>query len=216
MDWSMVYEDRSFDYLNLATLGTVIAREIAHHFDANGIKYQNGTRVPNDSLLDENDLPNSGFEEYINCQTGVCYQPRINMTIPLTGQIFSYHVTQLTLNERLSEAVGLRLAHDTLDRLRSNETLLPWIGDRGDIGFDRLFYLAYAQMHCTKSPLTSSYVSLYEDEQLPSRIRVFLSASSNQHLSQAWNCPRGSGIVPSCTCSVFPDLPINDFAVDSE
>lgn len=61
-------------------------------------------------------------------------------------------------------------------------------------------------MYCTKLPLTSSYVSLYEDEQLPSRVRIFVSASNNRLLGEAWNCPEGSRIIPGFTCSVFPYL----------
>ena len=68
-------------------------------------------------------------------------------------------------------------------------------------------------MQCTKSPLTSSYVSLYEDEQLPSRIRIFVSASNNRLLGEAWNCADGSQIIPSSTCSVFPYLESNDDGV---
>lgn len=68
-------------------------------------------------------------------------------------------------------------------------------------------------MQCTKSPLTSSYVSLYEDEQLPSRIRIFVSASNNRLLGEAWNCADGSRIIPSSTCSVFPYLESNDDGV---
>lgn len=61
-------------------------------------------------------------------------------------------------------------------------------------------------MHCTKSPLTSSYISLYENEQLPSRIRIFVSASNNKLLGETWKCPDGSRIMPSYTCDVFPYL----------
>ena len=37
IDWSTKYDELSFDYIILATLGNVIAHQIAHHFDANGI-----------------------------------------------------------------------------------------------------------------------------------------------------------------------------------
>lgn len=59
-------------------------------------------------------------------------------------------------------------------------------------------------MYCTKSSLTSSYISLYESEDLPSRIRVFVSASNNKLLAEAWKCPIGSQIAPNDICSVFP------------
>lgn len=53
-------------------------------------------------------------------------------------------------------------------------------------------------------PLTSSYVSLYESEDLPSRIRVFVSASNNKLLGEAWKCALGSQVASNDICSVFP------------
>ncbi|XP_034175923.2 endothelin-converting enzyme homolog [Osmia lignaria lignaria] len=199
IDWSTKYDELSFDYIILATLGNVIAHQIAHHFDANGIYYWNGTRDTENSLL-------SDKEDYINNERNILYQNPMNMTISSSGQTVAYEILQLSLNERLSEAMGLRLAYDTLGRLRSPEEVhLPWL----KLKFDQLFYLTYAQMHCTKSPLTSSYISLYENEQLPSRIRIFVSASNNKLLGKAWDCPEGSQIMPSYTCTPFPYLQCN-------
>lgn len=62
-------------------------------------------------------------------------------------------------------------------------------------------------------PFTSSYVSLYESEDLPSRIRVFVSASNNVFLGQAWNCPLGSQIAPNDVCSVFPYIETKEAAM---
>ncbi|XP_003707770.2 endothelin-converting enzyme 1 [Megachile rotundata] len=204
IDWSTKYNELSFDYIILATLGNVIAHQIAHHFDANGIYYWNGIRDTENSLLSDND-------DY--SQRNIFYQNPMNMTIPSTGQTVTYEILQMSLNERLSEAMGLRLAYDTLDRLRSpgrnsefQEVHLPWL----KLNFDQLFYLTYAQTHCTKSPLTSSYISLYENEQLPSRIRIFVSASNNKLLGKAWKCPDGSQIMPSYTCTPFPYLECDD------
>ncbi|XP_076243957.1 endothelin-converting enzyme homolog [Calliopsis andreniformis] len=207
IDSSFMYDEFSFDYMLLASLGTIIAHQIAHHFDANGIYYWNGTREAENSLLNDNDSMNSNFKEYIDCQRNILYQDPRTMELPSTGQLVSYQIMQLTLNERLSETMGLRLAYDTLNRLRSpTEDSLPWL----ELNFDQLFYLTYAQMYCTKSPLTSSYVKLYEDEQLPSRIRIFVSASNNRLLGEAWKCPEGSQIIPSSTCSIFPYLESKD------
>lgn len=33
----MNYNEFSFDYIKMATIGNIIAQQIAHHFDANGI-----------------------------------------------------------------------------------------------------------------------------------------------------------------------------------
>ncbi|XP_031365537.1 neprilysin-3-like isoform X2 [Apis dorsata] len=205
IDWSMNYNEYnkfSFDYIKMAIIGNIIAHQIAHHFDANGIYYWNGTRNAKNSLLND-DKSKYNFNEYINYHRND--QNYMSMTLSFTGQNVNYEISQLTLNERLSEITGLRLAYDTLARLRSKKDYLPWL----ELDFNQLFYLTYAQMYCTKSPLTSSYISLYENEQLPNRIRIFVSASNNMLLGKAWNCPQGSRIMPNIPyieCKVFPYL----------
>ncbi|XP_060815652.1 neprilysin-1-like [Bombus pascuorum] len=209
IDWSMKYNESSFNYIKLATLGNIIAHQIAHHFDANGIYYWNGNRNAS-SLLNDGDSTNMNFKDYIDYQRNVLYKNSMAMTLPFTGQNVLYKISQLTLNERLSEAMGLRLAYDTLTQLMSKESwlYLPWL----ELDFNKLFYLIYAQMYCTKTPLTSSYISLYENEQLPNRIHIFVSASNNRLLGETWNCPEGSRIMPSYVCSAFPYIQCNEEA----
>ncbi|XP_029164653.1 endothelin-converting enzyme 2-like [Nylanderia fulva] len=209
IDWSLINDELSFDYLLLATLGNLIAHQIAHHFDANGIHYWDQTRNTQDSLMYENEFTDTNFDDYINCQKESLYQGPMNMTLPFTDQTVSFMIPRLTLNERLSEIMGLRLAYDTLALTRSNaERRLPWLKLR----IDQLFYLAYAQTYCTKTPLTSSYISLHESENLPNRIHVFVSASNNKLLAEAWNCPLGSQIAPNDVCSIFPYIDFKETA----
>ncbi|KAM0728001.1 Endothelin-converting enzyme 2 [Formica fusca] len=209
IDWSLINDELSFDYLLLATLGNLIAHQIAHHFDANGIHYWDKTRNTQDSLMYENEFTDTNFDDYINCQKENLYQGSMNMTLPFTDQTVSFMIPRLTLNERLSEIMGLRLAYDTLALTRSDaERRLPWIKLR----INQLFYLAYAQTYCTKTSLTSSYISLHESENLPNRIHVFVSASNSKLLAEAWNCPVGSQIAPNDVCSVFPYIDFKETA----
>lgn len=43
MDWSSINEEHTLKYILLATLGNLIAHQIAHHFDNNGNKHSNYT-----------------------------------------------------------------------------------------------------------------------------------------------------------------------------
>ncbi|EGI59230.1 PREDICTED: membrane metallo-endopeptidase-like 1 [Acromyrmex echinatior] len=215
IDWSLMSDlinGGELSYFLLATLGNLIAHQIAHHFDTNGIHYWNQIRNAQDSLMFENEFTNTHFDDYINCQKENLYQESINMTLPFIDQIVSFRIPRLTLNERLSEIIGLRLAYDTLALTMSNAKRLPWI----QLRIDQLFYLAYAQMYCTKTSLTSSYVSLHESENLPSRIRVFVSASNDKFLAKAWNCPLGSQIAPNDVCNVFPYIEIKETSMIPE
>ncbi|KAK2580040.1 hypothetical protein KPH14_012326 [Odynerus spinipes] len=200
------------NYLIWATIGNLIARQISHHFDVNGMHYWNQTRHIDYSLFSNNDFENLSFENYINCQKNNIYKDQMNMTLPLTSQTISFKISEHTLNERLSEIMGLRLTYDTLERLQLfSKDHLPWL----ELNIKQLFYLTYAQMYCTKSLLTTSYVSLHENEELPSRIRVFVAASGDNLLGELWNCPQGSQIVPSSTCDVFPYLELKDIEIDT-
>ncbi|KAG7207561.1 hypothetical protein KM043_009186 [Ampulex compressa] len=212
IDWSTIleYDDGSFDHLRLATLGNLIAHQIAHHFDANGIYYWNKTRHFEHTLLHQIENGYTEFEDCVNCQKNQVYGEAINMTLPSTGQIVSLKIPELTLNERLSEIMGLRLTYETLARVRSVQSQLPWL----KLEFNQIFYLAYAQMYCTKSPLTSSYKSFYEDERLPSRALVFVSATHAPLLAQAWDCPKGSVTFPAYACNVFPYFETEEYGVN--
>ncbi|KAF7409722.1 hypothetical protein HZH68_004103 [Vespula germanica] len=196
-------DENSFSYLTWATIGNLIARQISHHFDANGIHYWNQTRNTTCSLLSKNGIENTIFGDYISCHEDNIYKEKMNMILPLTSQKIFFKISELTLNERLSEIMGLRLTYDTFERLQPfSKNYLPWLKPN----INQSFYLTYAQMYCTKSLLTTSYISLHENEELPSRIRVFVSASNNNLLGETWNCSEGSQIVPSSTCDVFPYL----------
>ncbi|RLU21087.1 hypothetical protein DMN91_007703, partial [Ooceraea biroi] len=142
IDWSLMNSEISFNYFMLATLGNLIAHQIAHHFDANGIYYWNHIKNPQDALMHKDSFTNMNFEDYVDCQKNNLYQGPMNMTLPFTDQVVSFTIPQSTLNERLSDIVGLRLAYDTLVRTMSDaEEGLPWIKFRTE----QLFYLAYAQ-----------------------------------------------------------------------
>ncbi|XP_015180259.1 PREDICTED: neprilysin-2-like [Polistes dominula] len=210
-DMFMSNDENSLNYLTWATIGNLISRQISHHFDANGLHYWNQTRDNSYSQLSTD--VNSVFEDYLTCHEENYSKEEKNITLPHTSQTISYKISELTLNERLSEIMGLRLTYDTVTRLQLfSNSYLPWLKPN----INQSFYLTYAQMYCTKSLLTTSYISLHENEELPSRIRVFISASNNNLLGKAWNCSEGSQIVPSGTCEVFPYLTLKDVQILSK
>ncbi|XP_043285626.1 endothelin-converting enzyme 1-like [Venturia canescens] len=238
IDWPILEE--KMDYMSFAIIGNLIAREIAHNFDTNGkyslahsrysfsngyfsiffslfllqgIRYWNGSRDSEFALMTDSDITKSNYEDYLNCQKFSIYQEPVEMTVPLTGQQLTFRVPSLTLNERLSDAVGVRLAYDTLVRLGKgiSEKRLPWL----DLDVSQLYYLVYAQTHCTKEPLASSYVALNENPLMPSRMRIFVAASNDKKLGESWKCPEGSQLLPTFTCGVFPHLEYRGIVPDA-
>ncbi|XP_048515771.1 uncharacterized protein LOC105683899 isoform X2 [Athalia rosae] len=210
IDWPTVWSAKttSSKHMITATLGTLIAREIAHHFDLTGIKFLNGHKATSDdeSLFCDDDQAFEIFKKYIENVTS-CPGTSGNVSLPTTGQTIQYQIQPLSENSRVADAIGLQLAYDTMQGLSSapKNNLLPWLSNQ-DTNEDKQFFLAYAQLHCSKIPLTSSFVSLFEDENLPSRLRILIAASNNNLLGSAWNCPTGSNVHPEEVSSIFPKL----------
>ncbi|KAK0094331.1 hypothetical protein PV326_011226 [Microctonus aethiopoides] len=137
----VLQNDQNFYYITLATIGNLIAREIAHHFDSNGIFYWNGTRDSAFAHLND-EFTKANYDSYINCHTHLLFQEPMNLLLPSSNKHIRMTIPQTTLNERLSDVMGVRLAHDTLARMESTSSkLLPWL----DLDIHKLFYLAYAQ-----------------------------------------------------------------------
>ncbi|XP_015610514.1 endothelin-converting enzyme-like 1 [Cephus cinctus] len=139
------------------------------------------------------------FHNYTSCHN-ISYPKPINMMVRSLNHTAKFKVSGLSLNERLSDITGLRLVYDTLSRISwANQVPLPWL----NLNVKQLFYLAFAQTHCTKLPLTSFYSPDYH---IPSRMRIFVSASREPLLGNAWSCMPDTNVVPADTCPVFPKL----------
>ncbi|XP_015118571.1 neprilysin-2 [Diachasma alloeum] len=198
-------KNEKYDYATLSSVGNLLAHEITSYFDVNGIQYWNGTRGSGFPILHDYNFTMINYENYINCQRDEIFQYSTEMTIPRSDQLVKLRIPPHTLNERLSDAAGVRLAHDTLDRLGLTQAKpTHWL----DFNIDQLFYIAYAQTHCTKAPLTASSISLHENPQLPGRLRVYAAAMSNRRIGEVFKCAEGSQLLPAFTCGVFPYLEV--------
>ncbi|XP_012225025.2 uncharacterized protein [Linepithema humile] len=201
IDWTAINNEDSLNYISLATLGNTIALQIANHFDEPGSYYWNQTRNPK-SLFDDLNT-NKTFRNCTSDQKENFFNGFMNFILPSTNQNVSLTIPQLAVNKQSSQKTGLKLTYDTLDRMRSKvqEEDLPWM----NFHIDKLFYLAYAQTYCTRTPLTSSYVDLHESEDLPSRILIFITMFKNTLVDSAWDCQKDQ-YDPKNTCSVYPDI----------
>ncbi|XP_046595529.1 uncharacterized protein LOC107225488 isoform X11 [Neodiprion lecontei] len=219
VDWRFL--DRSYttstQHLGLATLGTLIANEIAHHFDFTGINYLNGwkgRRVAPVFCSNTDDDINyrSDYKNHYQNLRG----KMDSIFLPSTSQNIHYSISDLSLNERFSDDAGLRLAYDTMLNLPAEAKIpLPWLSNSESNEIQQ-FFLAYAQMHCTKKPLTTSFRSLYEDENLPSRLRIAITAANNEALGEAWQCKTGTKVRPEEKTYNFPHLDGIDFGRETE
>ncbi|XP_046618501.1 uncharacterized protein LOC124304396 isoform X9 [Neodiprion virginianus] len=219
VDWRFL--DRSYttstQHLGLATLGTLIANEITHHFDFTGINYLNGRKgrgvAPVFCSSTEDDIAyRSDYKNHYQNLRG----KMDSIFLPSTSQNIHYSISDLSLNERFSDDAGLRLAYDTMLNLPAEAKIpLPWLSNSESNEIQQ-FFLAYAQMQCTKKPLTTSFRSLYEDENLPSRLRIAITAANNEALGEAWQCKTGTKVRPEEKTYNFPHLDGIDFGRDTE
>ncbi|CAG5095794.1 Similar to nep-1: Neprilysin-1 (Caenorhabditis elegans), partial [Cotesia congregata] len=212
INWPLIQKyDQSFDYLILSNVGNLIAREIADCFDPNGIKYWNGTRDSPFALIDDV-FTKTNYDDYVNCQNQSLFQEPIHMILSSHNQHIRFMMPQLTLNSRLSDAMGVKLAHDTLARVGSTSAkLLPWL----NLNVDQLFYLTYAQSYCTKISMPNFLISLYENTILPSRVQIYATATNNKAFGELWNCPEGSQLLPNFSCRVFPNLEYQSVVIET-
>ncbi|XP_011299138.1 endothelin-converting enzyme-like 1 isoform X2 [Fopius arisanus] len=191
--------NEKYDYMTLASVGNLLAHEIASYFDVIGIQYWDKSRGSPFPSLKHDDFTRSNYENYIKCQRDEIFKYSTEIVIPATNQLVKLMIPPHTLNERLSDAAGVRLAHDTFHRLAAQKST-PWL----DFNNDQLFYIAYAQTHCTKAPLTASSISLHENPELPSRLRVYAAGISDRRIGRAFECPEGSKLSPDFSCGAFP------------
>ncbi|XP_034947031.1 endothelin-converting enzyme 2-like [Chelonus insularis] len=204
IDWFSFQYNQKFDYFIFASIGNLLAREIAHFFDTNGMKYWNRTRIGSPFASINDDWTKAAYHEFINCQRNILFHEPIEITVPLDNQRIQYQVPPSTLNERLADVVGIKLAQETLNRIHTSHVtkLLPWL----PLNTHQLFFLAYTQTYCTKSRLEDFNIFSYEISTLPNRVRIFAVAVNNKNIGEAWNCPEGSLTLPISLCDVFPDL----------
>ncbi|KAH0554081.1 neprilysin-like [Cotesia glomerata] len=212
INWPLIQKyDQSFDYLILSNVGNLIAREIADCFDPIGIKYWNGTRDSPFALIDDV-FTKTNYDDYVNCQNQSLFQEPIHMILSSHNQHIRFMMPQLTLNSRLSDAMGIKLAHDTLARVGSTSAkLLPWL----NLNIDQLFYLTYAQSYCTKISMPNFVISLYENTILSSRVQIYATATNNKAFGELWNCPEGSQLLPNFSCRIFPNLEYQSVVIET-
>ncbi|XP_067002748.2 endothelin-converting enzyme 1 [Anabrus simplex] len=187
------------EYLQIAGLGHIIAHEMSHHFDNVGMKYN-----PKGEL--EMMLHGPAQELYSNMET--CFAEQFNTPESQQsedGKTFTFTLNpELHREEQLADDIATLLLY-SLFKNRSYDLYaeqLPFL----EMNNDQVFFLHLAQSFCTKDTLQSGIVSLFENEHLPSLLRVNHFLSQSKDFSEVFNCPADSKMNPTHRCEVFPAL----------
>lgn len=185
----LFFDESIPDYVNYATLGSVLGHEITHAFDPHGAQYDlNGFK---NSWFDE--TTKEGFMKKAECFVQQYDgKPIPNTELKLDGR--------KTLGENMADNGGDEVAYRAYKRLQSggeaDDRLLPSI----NLNQDQLFWVGLASNWCRYyDPKLSKYIAEI-DVHSPPKYRVNIPFSNLVQFSEAFNCPLGSKMNPKDKC----------------
>ncbi|KAG8236002.1 hypothetical protein J437_LFUL016367 [Ladona fulva] len=180
---------KSARYLQMATVGSQIAKVMWQHFDETG-SYFNYKGSQMDSLtadvLSSMGAVTNCLEEQFQTQKFVIDE----------GITVKYQLPEsLTVNSRLADVGGIHLAFNTMMKNNSGAPL-PWLSTH--MTKEQLYFLTIAQSMCTKSGVYQYAVSMFEEEDLPPFLRVEDMARNSKEFIKAFSCDAKKVTQPAC------------------
>ncbi|XP_016950024.1 endothelin-converting enzyme 2 [Drosophila biarmipes] len=188
-----LWGDQYPEALKYATLGYLLAHEMLHGFDDDGIKHDaSGSLAPWWDYKSRYE-----FEERRKCFQAQYHQ-------------FKYAGSELPetreQSENLADNGGLKLAYAAYEL---------WLGQQSEevlqretmegLPFDnrQLFFVGYAQMWCddVQSLFMSSFAQ--SDSHAPSKYRVIGPLSNFQEFSWVFNCSQSAPMDPEYKCAIY-------------
>ncbi|XP_059480025.1 phosphate-regulating neutral endopeptidase PHEX-like [Neocloeon triangulifer] len=184
------------EYINMGTLGSMMAHEIIHHFDPTGINYDAiGKRTTAITTLNEyifQDLTTQ-LEQQFSFQKSFFLE---------NGGVADFTVkSELSMNERFADVGAMDLAFEVYNEWRveaqgknKSDLNLPYI----NYDHAKSFFIAHAQMFCTRKEFLDHRVELYEAEHLPPQLRVDMIMKNSKYFMKTFACPtKQNKIIPS-------------------
>ncbi|ETV64084.1 hypothetical protein H257_18976, partial [Aphanomyces astaci] len=186
------YFDRKYDAAqNFGGIGVVIGHEITHGFDHRNRDYDG------DGNLNSwwSNATNITFKTKAQCLSD--QYANFVVKSDLTGAVLGNISGQRSLGEAIADNGGLKTSfrayHEYLKKFPSQYT-----EETGD----KLFYLSFAQVRCSKN--TDSYLrGSLGWKHPPDRFRVTGALQNNAEFARVFNCPIGSKLNPSKKCLLW-------------
>lgn len=205
----IVHHSNRPTYMNLASLGSLIGRELAQGFNSKNVMRDklgshltssNGSRISessNDELRRSFDCLMNQYQKYYD-----------------TDHLVVDDVVKRTLDEDFADNISIKLAYKAA-RININNNykynnfndtlnlLLPNI----NFNWKQLFWILYATNHCGHEPPKEFEIEPDDSNELfnfsPREFRVNGPLSNMLEFSQAFNCPLGSPMNPKSKCMVL-------------
>jgi len=173
--------------MNFGALGQVVGHEITHGFDEQGRYFDGEGR-----LVDWwTSATTKAFGERATCIDTLYGAEEIEPGLTIDGS--------RTLDESIADVGGLQLAHAAYRSWAQSNG-----GDESPhvpgLTNDQLFFVAYAQAHCTVT--TAEYLRLWvaNDPQPPPPAHINLPAAALPAFAQAFECAPKSAMNPANRC----------------
>jgi putative endopeptidase len=182
------YDVESGVAVNLGAMGMVVGHELTHGFDDKGSKFDGDGNL---SKWWPEDV-RQAFEERTQCVVKQYERYEALPGLTLNGE--------LTLGENIADIGGLKLAFAAYRDLREGEHEAV-VAD----GFteDQQFFLANAQIWCSKIREAEAKRRVQVDPHSPPRFRVNGAMANLPEFGEAFACEVGSPMRPEDICSVW-------------
>uniref|UniRef100_A0A6P4FAD1 Endothelin-converting enzyme 2 n=1 Tax=Drosophila rhopaloa TaxID=1041015 RepID=A0A6P4FAD1_DRORH len=185
--------DQYPEALKYATLGQLLAHEMLHGFDDDGLKYDAaGNLAP---LWDTKS--HYEFDERRKCFQAQ-YHKYIYDGLPLPNREMQ--------SENIADNGGVKLAYAAYqlwlgkqtEEVRQRETM-----EGLSLNGRQLFFVGYAQLWCDDVQSLVKTLMAQKDEHVPNKYRVIGSLSNFQEFSWVFNCSQSAPMDPDYKCAIY-------------
>ncbi|MEO7793149.1 MAG: M13 family metallopeptidase [Thermoanaerobaculia bacterium] len=174
--------------MNLGGMGFVIGHELTHGFDDQGSKFDS-----RGSMTDWwTPASVSGFEERTACIDKQYSAYEIEPGVHVNGK--------LTLGENIADNGGLKQAWDVLQERQKERGEGPTVAGLTE---DQLFFVAAAQVWCSKSTIEAERLQVQTDPHSPAKFRVVGPMVNHPGFAGTFSCQPGTPMNPPNKCEVW-------------
>ena len=178
------------DQIRFGFYGSLLTHEMTHQFDALAANFTDKYGWDEKRIWSKDSREN--FDKQMQCLIDAYDGQQVG-----SGKING----TFTLDENLADLIGVNAAfeswkNNTSSRLFNASEIPDPLKDLMD---DRLFFLAYANSHCSRDA-EQMPVELQLGLKTPHKLRVNLPLAHSDHFAQAFKCAPGSKMNPAKKC----------------
>ncbi|XP_011304666.1 neprilysin-21 [Fopius arisanus] len=178
------------EYINYGGLGMIVAHEIGHALDPEGIG--------------EMTLQSFHLSDILTREK---YRRQLECISDLFRKFYDSETISLKRIENVADAFGMSLVLSVYKRLKQNGEInvaltIPGFEEFTD---EQMFFINFAQLHCEIT--TPNYTVNHKHPYSLPKLRVNIGVSNSPGFATAFSCAVGSPMNPVKRCSIWKDEP---------